>query len=427
MKVLLISHNCFLTCSNMGKTFCSLFSEFPKESLCQLYIYPALPDVDVCGSYYRVTDKDILRGFFTPAAPGGPLDMEKLTFGVPQEFENQKDARLYRRAGNSTPLAMLLRDVMWKLGRWDTGQLHRWIRQEKPSCIVLAPGYAKFIYDIALRISRVYQLPIVTYLCDDYYFMERPTTLLGRYQLALLRRKMRVLFSKTSRLVGISPELCQRYSQAFGVPTQVHMTGAQMAPVVGEPHTGDLVFSYIGGLRPFRQEPLAQLAQALGQWNREHGTNHRLRVYTSEKEQAILAPLEKEPTIELRGFVTADALMQAYREADFLIHVESFRRETVDLTKYSLSTKIADALASGIPLVAYGPAQLASIAHLQRNQCAFVATDPAQLGQLLTQAIADQPRRTQVLAHAAETAARCHNTRENSLRLLHALQNLERR
>lgn len=427
MKVLLISHNCFLTCSNMGKTFCALFSQFSKEELCQIYIHPALPDVDACHSCYRVTDKEVLKSFFTFRKPGAPLDMAALSFWEPREFENEKDVRLYRRSGNSSPAAMLLRDTMWKLSRWYTPALRRWVEQEAPSCIVLAPGYAKFIYDIAFRISRDYGLPIVTYLCDDYYFVDPPAAALGRFYLKLLRRKMDVLFSKTSHIVGISPELCQRYQDHFGIPAQVHMTGAQLSPVDRQPHSGDLVFSYMGSLRPFRQEPLAQLGQALDAWNRRNGTAHRLRIYTSERERVLLEPLRQVPAIELCGFVTGQALTQAYREADFLIHAESFRKETADLTKYSLSTKIADCLASGIPLLAYGPANIASIAHLQRNDCAFVATDPSQLDEVICSAIQDEDRRRNVLANAAQTAERFHDVRKNSRQLHRLLEKVEKR
>lgn len=53
MKVLLLSHNPVTTYNNMGKTFLSLFSAFRPEELCQLYLYPAVPDTACCGSYYR--------------------------------------------------------------------------------------------------------------------------------------------------------------------------------------------------------------------------------------------------------------------------------------------------------------------------------------------------------------------------------------
>ena len=60
MKVLVISHNPFSTYQNMGKSILSLIGGFNKEELSQLYIYPSIPDVEQCNSYYRITDKEVI-------------------------------------------------------------------------------------------------------------------------------------------------------------------------------------------------------------------------------------------------------------------------------------------------------------------------------------------------------------------------------
>lgn len=48
MKILLISHNPISDYTNMGKTFASLFSEFSRDELYQLYICGSLPNIDMC-------------------------------------------------------------------------------------------------------------------------------------------------------------------------------------------------------------------------------------------------------------------------------------------------------------------------------------------------------------------------------------------
>lgn len=61
MKVLIMSHNPITDYNSMGKTFLALFSAFSEEDLCQFYIYPTLPNIKVCRSYYRITDHEALR------------------------------------------------------------------------------------------------------------------------------------------------------------------------------------------------------------------------------------------------------------------------------------------------------------------------------------------------------------------------------
>ena len=58
---MLITHNPISTSNNMGKIFCSLFSEFGHVELSQLYIHPTYPDVDICNAYYRITDREALK------------------------------------------------------------------------------------------------------------------------------------------------------------------------------------------------------------------------------------------------------------------------------------------------------------------------------------------------------------------------------
>ena len=181
MKVLVISHNPFSSFQNMGKTMLSLFSAFDKNEVCQFYIYPSLPDVDKCSSYYRITDKNILSSYFKFRVKGKEVQFEST---IKQSlFENANDEKLYRNRKNKKPLRSLLRDLMWKWARWFNKDLRNWLDKEKPTCIFVAPGKAKFLYDLALKISKVYNIPIVTYICDDYYFVKSPTRILEKIQL----------------------------------------------------------------------------------------------------------------------------------------------------------------------------------------------------------------------------------------------------
>ena len=171
MKALVISHNPLGTQVNMGKTLLSLCSSLRCDEICQLYIYPTLPDVDKCSSYFRITDKDILRSYFNIR-----LNCSEVTpdCASHSKYENARDESLYTNPKNKSNFRMLLRDFMWKGSRWYNKKLKSWLEKEKPTCIFVAPGDANFIYTIALKISKKYKLPIVIYICDDHYFVKKP-------------------------------------------------------------------------------------------------------------------------------------------------------------------------------------------------------------------------------------------------------------
>ena len=83
---------------------------------------------------------------------------------------------------------------------------------------------------------------------------------------------------------------------------------------------------------------------------------------------------------------------------------------SIDLVKNSISTKIADSLASGICLFAYGPKEVASIEYLIDNECAVVCVDKEKLKATLINIFVDKELRDKCINNAIQTAERNHNT-----------------
>lgn len=417
MKVLIVSHNALSTYNNMGRTLLSLFSAFPKEQLCQLFVHPAAPDAGACESYYRITDKQVLKGVVSFSVPGGVLTEQPAAEHAPAAANVGQGNR------RTKPMARLGRDLLWKLSRWHSAPLKRWLDDQKPDVIFLAPGYAKFIYDIALKISRDRKIPIVTYICDDYYFVNPPKGPIARYQQHLLARKMDKLFSETAHLVGICPEILAPYTEKFGVAGTVLMTGASFTAARRPEHSGaGAVFCYFGNIGCNRYINLAQLGRTLDEINRETGMSHRLEIYTGEHGEEILSHFRDIASVAVSGFIAPGEVKRKTLDADFVVHTEAFDPESIDLVKNSVSTKIADSLACGIPLIAYGPENVASMAHLIRHDCAFIATSPDQLRPMLDKALSDGHYFQQIVDNALQTAAACHDATANSRKLMDILR-----
>lgn len=413
MKILLVTHNPICTDNNMGKTFLSLFSQFDRDTLCQLYVHPSVPDVAVCHSYFQITDKQVLKsGPF--GKPGRQVSAQQIAL----QAEKRKNGTLPPPAPwkGADPWKCLLRDGMWRMSNWCSSKLKAWLDQEDPTAIFVAPGYSKFIYNIALRIAEDRKIPIVTYICDDYYFLRKPGTLVGKWHLSALRKKTAQLMKKTCRLVTISRELGERYTQKFGVNTTVIMTGTENAATTKTTLQIKTV-GYFGNLSLGRHESLAQIGRVLDEINHACGKNVVLRIYSGETDPRRLSSFQNIPCVKFCGFVTGKTLEEAMAETDLLVHTESFGESDMDMVKYSISTKIADSLAGGIPILAYGPETVASMGHLIRNRCAVTATSPDKLKLALTDAICNPQNLAEVLVRAKQTAATYHDKEKNSLKL----------
>lgn len=409
MKILIISHNPLTMQNNMAATLRTLLSGISREELCQLYIYPTLPNADRCCSQYRITDKEILRKLFTGKKAGSEIDPRRIS---PDEgrYEDPADEAVYRDRRNKSPLRRLLRDDMWTLARWYDRGLKAWLEREKPDRIFVAPGAARFIYDFALRISGDLDIPVVTYICDEYYFVEEASGVLERIRLHKLKRKMESLMARTEHLLVISEELKQVYEEWFGVKTSVVMTGAAVeraeeAKAVDKPRT----VSYFGNIRCNRYLSLAEIGRELDEMNRDTGSGYKLKVYTFERDREILAHLENIESIELCGPVTGEEFDRTFAAAELLLHVEAFDKASVDFVRHSVSTKIADSLASGTPLLAYGPRGISSMEYLLRHGCALAATGREQLRPMLEKAFGDREVAALAAENGLKTAAQFHD------------------
>ncbi len=409
MKVLIISHLPIATQNNMGKTFLSLFSGLERQEMCQFYIYPAFPDLDRCASFYRVTDKEILKSLPLRAKVGGCVEPERITADQGL-YENPEDESLYRNRKNKSALRRLLRDGIWRWGNWYNATLRQWLQEQKPDCVFLAPGPAKFIYNIALKIAKDYKIPIVTYICDEYYFVDAPKGMLPRIQLRRLQKKIRQTIQASAELVAICDEMKAEYA-CFGRPITTVMTGASF-PVAEKPLSDGQpdCICYFGNIRCNRYISLAEVGRALDALNGKLGTDYKLKIYTPEKDPEILSEFDGIVSVELPGFVTGETYAREFGKAQLLLHVEAFDQASIAYVRNSVSTKIADSLASGKPLLAYGPKEVASMGHLLRNACAITATDRSGLEAMLMTAFTDAQARTAAAEKGLQVAHLYHDS-----------------
>lgn len=411
MKVLLISHNPVSMNQNMGRTILTLFSEFRREELCQLYIYPSIPDVDACSSFYRITDKDILKSYYRFHVDGQRV---KSAPGKGAIFENPADQKLYRHKNNHAPWKCIMRDAMWKYSKWYNRDLKAWLDEQKPTCIFVAPGRAKLLYDIAMHLAEKMAIPIVTYLCDDFYFTQPDTKLTGKLFQFLLRKKMDALMQQTKKCITICDAMKERYAHRFPIQFQTIMTASSRSiaqEIKKVEHPTEII--YMGNIRCGRYSSLAEIGRELDIINEENGSNYCLKIYSGEQNQEVLKSFKDIKSIQLCGFVTGERFEHIFLGADILLHVESFTSKYIDRVRYSISTKIADSLASGICLFAYGPNEVASIQYIEKEQCGVVCTEQCRLHDTLLNVLHSRECREAAARNGLYTAMRNHNPEKN--------------
>lgn len=414
MKVLIVSHNAIGPATNLGITLAATFQDFEPKQVAQLYVRNELPSSSICGSYYRMTDKDALKGVITRHVAGTEFDPDHLPPATPQH--TMEKIRMLRR--NS--LMEIGRDLYWWLCPWMNKALKAWLRRVNPDVIFYAAGDYAFSYQISLGIARELGKPLVVACYDDFFFyIKNEESLLGKIHHRFYMRTVQETMAYASGVVAICDAMARDYSQYFRKPcTVLYTPAAQKQVQLDENGKG---IGYFGTIGLGRDRQLVSIGRAVAATAAQTGIHH-IDVYTPEKQKEALEKMTPENGIVLHPAVSREEMQRILSHCIAVIHTESFDPGIRKRVRYSISTKIPEALSYGPCLLAYGPAEAASMEYLMKNRAAYVVTQEAELEQKILRLLTDKPMREQTIQRARQLARENHNAAINTERLKRCLE-----
>ncbi|MBQ6980261.1 MAG: hypothetical protein IJQ07_06420 [Clostridia bacterium] len=409
-RVLIIGHNVLDERTAFGKTLISFFKDWGKDSLAELYFHSEVPTSKVCGNYFRITDTDVFNNVVKRCKLTGKsfgiadIDATRTTSRTDTGIKN----KIYSFGRKRSSLIFIARNFIWKHSRWFSDELKKWIADFKPEVIFFAAGDYAFAYDITYKIAEEFNIPVVMYCCDDYYINRvNPRSLLSKTVYKRLMKSVNRCAEKTSAVITICDKMAEAYKKLFDKPIYTVYTGYSAAGVSCDNKTKSVV--YLGNLGFNRYEPLTEIGRALKTISAERGEEYTLDVYSSENRRKVLKHLNLKNGIVFHGAVGADEVKKIIADGLLVLHVESFRKKNVYKVAYSMSTKIADILAAGTCIFAYGPKNIASIEYLAENSAAITATDKTDLKERLESALFSEELRERTIENAKALAEKNHN------------------
>ena len=413
MRVLVVSHTVFSETNNMGKTLLTYFEKFQPNEVAQFYVHSEVPTVDsVCHRYYRFTDKDAIKSIILPEIQG-------VGFGVQDIQQGRKSSRtdigitnkLYRLGAKRTAGIFWLRNMVWKLSRWENRKLWKWVDDFSPDVVLFAAGDYAFMYDIAREIAEHVRKPLVIACVDDFFFYNKnEDSLLGRIVHKHFMKTVHRTMDHAAEILTICDSMQQEYGRLFHKKCKVLYTAAQRGTLPVRADSNQI--SYIGNLELGRYCQLIELGQTLCRI-REKGYPDAIDVYSMEKDPQILKHLTLENGIRFHGAISAEQVQEVMRSSMAVIHTESFDPKIMQRIRFSVSTKIAESLMNGPCLIAYGPEGIASIDYLKENGAAYTITDPKQLETGLREILTNAQLREQIVGRARELAKANHSMEVN--------------
>lgn len=359
--VLVLAPNPFSDINNNGKTLKSIFSCFDKGSLFIFYFRPqdnSICDGEYAESYYAVSESDIIKSI---------ISFSKVC-GSPQFFGKTGDVSVIKHSKiqkyfekHSIKNVKFLRRLLWRTRKWDTKKLHEWLVKCSPDIVFSLVGGVGPLFTISEEISRQLHIPLAVYFTDDYLIHSKDNGACGYCRHEKNVKAYRQLLGKASRCYCIGEQMCEEYGQFFNTRFYPIMNSVDVLPYSPKGKIASpIVISYFGGLSLGRWEMISRLSDVVKE-------DAVIKVYTAHEITEEIRVAFDKPNIQLCGKVLGEDLERERQQCDFLLHVESDKKEYRERTALSISTKIPESLMQSRLLLCYGPSEVASMQLIQKN------------------------------------------------------------
>lgn len=351
-KILIVSNNALSTTSNNGKTLASFFSNFDKKNIAQLFFRNEIPDNMDFTNYFTLSDNDIL--------------FRKSGKIINPELHN-KDNLNKNKTKEFGDLARLFREGVWKFGNWNTKSLNYWLDDFSPDVVFFCAGDSAFAYDIVDYIVSKYSCKLAVYVTDDYVLPRESSSLFCELRRKIILSKMSKAVYNSDLFFTVSDLMKSEYFRLFGKESEVisNFQNFYNRKVTDYFNNEYVNLVYAGGLHFNRDCILLKLANSLDSYNKYASRKTILHVYTNYAENSVLFKESIPSSLKIHAFVGENQLKIILNSCNIPVHVESFDVKSIESTRLSLSTKISEYLSLKKPILAIGPAQIASMKYLE--------------------------------------------------------------
>ena len=390
MRILILSNTAWDNQNSFGSSFSNILEDMQGIQIANIYCRYGNPNNSVADYYFQITEKSLLKNLKTKSIPSG-----KQVFAAGQgtiQLSDREQTTFDTARKKRWQILFWARDLIWLVGRWCSPQLRAFIDDFKPDLIFQPVYYSNYLTRMALFLKKYTNAPMVGYISDDCYTL-RQFSLSPLYWLDRLhkRKKVKKVIQQSELLYVISEIQKRDYEKIFGVPCKVLTKSADFSgdpPVKSQYHT-PLQIVFTGNIGTNRWKSLAMIARALQTINR-NGVRAQLRIYTATPlTDKMRAALDIDGSSFLMGPVPASEIPRIQSDADMLVHVEALDLKNRLAVRQSFSTKLVDYFKAARPILAVGPHDVASIAHLIENDCALVAETVEQIEAALEAVLAD--------------------------------------
>lgn len=410
-RLLIVSHNCLSKTGSNGRTLSNYLVGWDKSKIAQFYIHAEKPDFDVCENYFCITDKSVMKSVLKHKPAGSRvLDIDLSSLGVKKTSPSSEVKTVVKNSG-----LQLVREIAWMSSLWNKKNFEKWVDEFEPQVILFQAGDSAFLFRLVRKLSKKYNIPVVIYNTEGYYFKNKSFMQEKWYTKPLYPILHRMFCKQYKKLLKCTKKsiyncdlLCQDYNEVFGDDGAVVMNTSEFTDRSVDCNKQKSVI-YAGNLGLSRHEGLIEFANALKKVDSEMV----LTVYGKAPTENVKNQLEECDAVDYRGLIPYEELQTQLMKSRYLLHVESFSDFYKNDLKYAFSTKIADSLASGSCLFVYAPENMAVCQYLKGTDSAVLINDKSELEGSIRKVLSDTAYAENIGKNGRALAVDNHNILKN--------------
>lgn len=399
-----------------SRAFESYFCNWEKENVAQIFSNTKCPTKGHCGKLFQITDQRLIKKRFNHHLDTGVIfdynDLPDEWSDSSLEVNSSIFSKMYSWGAKKSPIVYLIRKHVWNKKYWCTDKLNQWLDGFNPQCVFLSFSDDFFILEIALYVANKYNIPIVSSIGDDYYFNSRsslsPLYYIYKYQ---YRKLIEKVFRHKGSAIYIGDKIRDKYNSYFGLDGKtVYLTSSIRRREFKEIDVSYPKISYFGNIRLGRNYSLNDIGYALGKIN----PGYILDIYSNENDSAYFGVFNNNKNIRFHGSIPYSEVQRRTIQSDIVVVVEGFNKYDVEITRYSLSTKVADSLASGANILVYGSIECGAIEYLKNINSAAVCLKKEDLVECISNLFYDIEYQKRNYAMAELITQQHHNLEQSS-------------
>jgi len=401
-RVLIVNGEPASAASGTGITLGSLFQDWPRERLAQVYT-AAVPHA-LTGTIDYHVPANARRNLTWLNRPSNSAQQRSPEVDHSKSAPAKRDRAARLRAAAKLEIRRWLDLFPYEL----PDEIEQQILRFRPHLVYSCLGNIQ-ISRLALSLARSCNVPVIPHFMDDWIstqYVGRPDLFVQRAQLL---RVLKSIVAGSPFGLAISGVMASEYSAMFGKPFYAFMNCVPVPAVsrISPPLHAAPRLVYVGGLHLERWRALREIGDALAMLNRE-GIPGTFTIYAPVSDLAAFGDKLVGPGIEIGGSLCQAEVPAAIAAADVLVHVESFEPAPRKYTRLSISTKISQYATAARPLFCYGPPEVASLRFVHENAFGLVAgsQEGNELKSQLRRILEDRNLRQQFAENALAVARR---------------------